>query len=423
MRSKRLIHVVWIVVALVALSGLASAQTKTKITFWSHTHPPMVELYEKLIAEYEALNPHVDIEYTAVPNNEFFMKMLTAMSTRTGPDVFAMSSTQIAAYLQRGTVAPILPEAFGFSSQEELVASYVGNALNAVTYNGAVYGVPSEFNASALLINTAHFREAGLDPDNPPRTWDEVVEYSRKLTVRDGNRLVRRGFDFYYLPNFYWLDFQNLLSQFGGHILSPDGKTAVLNDEAGVKALTFWYDLVHKEQLAGAQWSIRDSVDTLADFVNGSVSMMIAYPWAIGSLQGSPVWDDVKIVPLPQVNPERPVTHGYAYFWMVSNTAADKLEAWKFVNFLASHPLRWLHEVGFVQPKKGWSDDPKAQEFPFLDVWLDAMSKSDFGDLSPNWAEVSSAIQRAIESSIMNGVAPQRALDQAKREIDAALRQ
>ncbi len=422
MNHRRIAVPILVLVALLAIGATSVGAAKTTLTYWTHSHPPMVELTKKLIAEFEKENPDVKIEYTAVPNDQFFTKMLTAMSTGTGPDVFNMSATRIAAYLDSGVVMPVMPEAFGFKSEEELKNAWVPGTLGMASKNGTVYGVPSEYNVSALVINAAHFREAGLDPAKPPRTWDEVRSYAQKLTVTKNNQIVRRGFDFYYVPNFYWLDFGILMLQHKGHILDENGQ-CVINSQAGVDAMTMWYDMVYKDKVAGPQYSLKDSTNVMIDFARGDVSMFISYPWGLGLLQDSPVWNDTVVVPLPQMDLANPVTHCYGYYWMVNKDTRDGALAWKFVNHLASYPELWLKEVSFIQPRKGWTNTPEAKAFPYIDVWMDEMSKSTFGDMSPAWAEISSAIQRMVEKSIMNGVEPKKALDDAKKEIDAALKQ
>ncbi len=420
--KSRILRVLTVALVLVlVVSSFASA--KVTLTYWTHSHPPMVDLTKELIAEFEKQNPDIQIEYAVIPNNQFFTKMLTSMSTGTGPDVFNMSSTRIAAYLDSKAVMPVIPSAFGFKTQAELENAWVKGTLKAASKDGKIYGIPSEYNVSALVINAAHFKEAGLNPENAPKTWDELKKYAEKLTVRKGNQIVRRGFDFFYLPNFYWLDFGILLGQQGGTILNPAGTESVINSEADVKALRMWYDMVYKEKVAGPQYSLKDSTNPMIDYVNGNVSMFLAYPWSMGLLKDTPVWKDSVIVPLPQRDPAHPVTHAYGYYWMVYSGTKHPEEAWKFVNFLSSHPQRWLKNVSFIQPRKGWTNLPEAREFPFIEVWLDEMGKSSFGDRSARWAEISAAIQRAIEKSIMNGVDPKEALDQAKSEIDAALKQ
>ncbi|NLJ86466.1 MAG: ABC transporter substrate-binding protein [Firmicutes bacterium] len=405
---------------LLVVSSMASA--KTTITFWSHTHPPMVDLNYELIKEFEAANPDIKVEYTVIPNNHFFTKVLTAMSTGTGPDVMNMSSSQIPAYIESEVVLPVMPEAFGFANQAEMEDAWLTGAFDGVEHNGVIYGVPSEFNITSLIMNKRHMEEAGLDPAKPPKTWDEVLEYGEKLTVRKGGQVQRRGFDFFYVPNFYWVDYGMLLGQLGGSYLNAEQTEAVVNNEIGVNALKFWYDLVYDKKIAGPELSMMDSTNIMTDYIQETVSMSLAFPWSIGLLEDTPVWEDSIIVPLPQMDPDNPVSLAWAYYWMVNKDTKEAEAAWKFVNFLASHPERWLIDVSFVQPRKGWSDSPKAQEFPFLNVWLDEMENAWFGDRTSKWSEISSSVRMAIERSIMNGVEPQTSLDQAKQEIDAILK-
>lgn len=407
----------------VGLTGDVAA-AKTTITFWSHTHPPMVDYYKKLIAEYEKQNPDINIEYTVVPNNQFFTKMLTALSTGMGPDVMNMSSSQIATYSSKGVISPVLPEALGYKSQADLAKGWLPGTFQAVTFGGQIYGIPSEFNVSALLINTKFFKEAGLDPNKPPKTWDDVRKYSEALVKRQGDRIVRRGFDFPYLDNFYSQTFQILLMQNGGSVLNSDGTVATLNSEAGVKALGFWHDWVNKFKLGGPQYSLRDATNPAEDYASGKAAMFIAYPWVIPQVQANPeIWAATKIVPLPQVDPQHPVTFAYGYYWLVNKEARNKVEAWKFINFLASHPAGWLKEVGFIQPRNGWADTSAAEKFPFIDVWLSQMEVGNVGMTSVHNSEITASIRRAIENSIMNKMDPKLALDQAKQEIDKVISQ
>lgn len=418
-KSSRILMMALLCVVLVA----AVASAKTVVTYWTHTHPPMVDLNHKLIAEFEEQNPDIEIDYVVIPNNDFFTKALTAMSTGTGPDVINMSSgnSQISLYMESGVVAPVIPEAFGYANQDELVAAWAPGSLEGVYHDGLIYGIPSEYNTTALVINTKHFEEAGLDPNDPPQTWEELLEYGEKLTVRQGNQITRRGFDFLYAPNFFWVDFGNLLGQLGGSYLNEDHTKSTLNEEPAVKALQFWYDLVYDQEIAGPYLSMMDSTNIMTDFILETVSMSLVFPWSVELLQTTPVWEDSAIVPLPQVDPENPVNLAWAYYWMVNKDAADIEASWKFVNFLASHPERWLNEVGFVHPRMGWTDSAEAQAFPFINTWLGEMENSWFGDRTIHLSEILSSLRMAIERSIMDGVDPQTSLDQAAAEIDRLL--
>lgn len=177
------------------------------------------------------------------------------------------------------------------------------------------------------------------------------------------------------------------------------------------------------DKLGGPQYSLKDATNPVSDFTSNSVSMFIVYPWAVSALQASPVWKDTEIVPLPQEDPAHPVTHVYGYYWMVNKTSAHQQAAWKFVNFLSSHPQEWLTDVGFVQPKKGWTDSPAAQKFPFLNVWLESQRVAQPGEQSPKMPQIRTILQNMIESMFSNGVSPADALKAANSQINAALGQ
>lgn len=402
----------------------APAAPQTTITFWSHTHPPMVELYKKLIAEYERANPSGHVEYTIIPNNQFFAKVLTSMTTGTGPDVINMSSSQVFTYIDNNRVVPVDPAAFGVRSPQELEAVWRQGALAGATRRGKIYGIPSEYNVAVLVANADHFKAAGLNPADPIESWDDLVRIAQKLTVRQGDRITRRGFDFPYLQNFYSNTFQILLYQAGGSILNPQQTESVINSPAGVRALTFWRDVIRKYHIGGPEYSPRDATNPMQDYTSGDVSMFIAYPWTLPAAESNPtVYGATRVKLLPQFDPRRPATIAYAYYWMVNSESKNQPEAWKFINFLSSRPTRWLKEVGFVQPRKGWESTPEARNFPFLDVWLQAMEQSRFILQHPRVPEIGQTIIRAIERTIFNNVDPKASLDQAKREIDEVLKQ
>ena len=92
------------------------------------------------------------------------------------------------------------PTAFGAANPEEWEDRYVPGILDGLKHDGNIYGVICEASAPVLFYNKAHFLEAGLDPDAPPKTWDELIEMGKKLVKYDENgRMIRKAFDIVYL--------------------------------------------------------------------------------------------------------------------------------------------------------------------------------------------------------------------------------
>ncbi|MEA2527898.1 MAG: multiple sugar transport system substrate-binding protein [Thermomicrobiales bacterium] len=410
-------------------TGRVRAQDKVTIRFWTHTHPPMVDLNKQLIEQFQAANPDIEVQYDIIPNNEFATKMLTSMGTGTGPDVINMDDNQMRSiYIPRGLVQPVDPAALGYGSMEELQAAYIPGTFEGAAAEGQVYGLPSEFNVTAFAINTAAFQEAGLDPNAPPKTWEEVGTMGQKLVVKDGDTLTRRGFDFLYLhAGWYHNQLGTLMLQTGGTYVAEDGKTVTVNQPPTVQALQIWYDLIYKHKVADPNVASREATVPYQDFLDGKVAMSLLNPWGMGLVTPeSAVYEKYQVVPLPQVNPDAAATPLYAYYWAVNSQTTDEAKrqaAFKWVAFLASQPGPWLKNVNFIQPKLGWNELPEAKEFPFYDIWAGEMLKGKFLPVTPQAQEVDNIMKQTIESSLLTGVEPQEALDAAAPQIEAVLEQ
>lgn len=406
----------------------ATAQDKTTIRFWTHTHPPMVDLNKQLIEQFQAENPDIEVQYDIIPNNEFATKMLTSMGTGTGPDVINMDDNQMRSiYIPRGLVQPVDPVGLGYASMDELQAAYIPGTFEGAAVDGQVYGLPSEYNVTAFAINTAAFTEAGVDKA-AITTWDAVGTEGQKLVVKDGDNLTRRGFDFLYLhAGWYHNQLGTLMLQTGGTYTSEDGKTVTVNEPGTVAALQIWYDMIYKYKVADPNVASREATVPYQDFLDGNVAMTLLNPWGMGLVtEESAVYEKYEVVALPQVNPDAGANPLYAYYWAVNSQTTDeakKAAAFKWVAFLASQPGPWLKNVNFIQPKVGWNELPEAKEFPFYDVWAAEMLKGKFLPVTPEAQQVDEIMKNTIESSVLTGVEPQEALDGAKPQIEAVLEQ
>ncbi len=414
-----------------ASRGVRSARAADKVTikFWTHTHPPMIDQNKKLIEQFQAANPNIEVQYDIIPNNDFATKMLTSMGSGTGPDVINMDDNQMRAiYIPNGLIQPLDPAGVGYASADALQAAYIAGALEGSVAGGKVYGLPSEFNVTAFAINTDVFTKAGLDPKAPPKTWDELGTEGQKLVVKDGDTLTRRGFDFLYLhAGWYHNQLGTLMLQTGGTYVDADGKTVTVNQPGTVAALQIWYDMVNKYKIADPNVAGRDATVPYQDFLDGKVASTLLNPWGMALVTAdSAVYNKYAVVPLPQVKPDAGTNPLYAYYWAVNaqtTDAAKKAAAFKWVAFLASQPGEWLKNVNFIQPKVGWQDSAEAKAFPFFSVWASEMLKGKFLPIVPQSQQIDDIMKATIESSILTGVEPQKALDSAADQIKTVLSQ
>jgi multiple sugar transport system substrate-binding protein len=404
-----------------ATAAASEAAGPTTISFWTHTHPPMIEVYEKLIAEYEAANPNITVDYQTIPNNEFGTKMLTSLSGGTGPDIINMDDSALRGeYFPKGLLAPVDPAALGAASVDDLVARYVpGTLAGAMDDAGTLYGLPSEFNGTAMAINVAHFADAGLDPEAPIETWDDLVAAGQKLIAAGHTQ----AFSFLYLHSgWYSQQVQTLLHQTGGSI--ANGTEGALDSPEAQEALQLWVDLAGgSKSVADPNVTSREATVPFQDLATGVQSMAILYPWSMDQIAGTnpETYANLKVIPLPQFDPSNPSSRVYCYYWAVNKDSQVQAEAWKFVNFLSEHSEDFLTGTDFVQPLVGWEESPAAQEIPFIDTWGEAYATGKFDEVTEHYSEVQDVILKMVNDAVFDKVPVADATRSAADEVTRIL--
>jgi hypothetical protein len=161
--------------------------------------------------------------------------MQTAYAAGNGPTVWNLPIENSHEYIENGLVAPVDYEVVGFKNADDMRNQYADGMIDAVYQDGDFYGIPLELTNWCIYVDKAVFRLAGLDPEKDyPKTWEDMVEVSKKIVLRDGDIITRRGFDFRYSYSLTY--FVPMVEQLGGSLSDTEG---CVNEEAWIKALTF----------------------------------------------------------------------------------------------------------------------------------------------------------------------------------------
>ncbi len=237
--KKHRVLAVLSVLGFMFISGLGPAAAKDMvITFWTHEDPNRMEIETRYIEEFEAANPGIKIERVVNSSSKMPELLLTAFAANQGPHIFNTQIEDEYAYIVYGRVAPVDLGAAGYASYDELRDTYIPKVLDPVSVDGKIYGLPLELTNWCPFVNKNVFRSAGLDPDKDyPKTWEEMMSVSEKLVIRDGDILIRRGFDFRY--PYYLVSIMPMVEQLGGKLVSDDG-TAIINDETSSNFKAIW---------------------------------------------------------------------------------------------------------------------------------------------------------------------------------------
>jgi multiple sugar transport system substrate-binding protein len=427
MHKRSLLVLLMLAVMLTLLGAAVHAQDKTVVTFWKHSHPPADEFAQVVIDEFEAANPDIDIQMEVIPSGDYIPRVLAAAAGGQLPDLYDINDANHALFVDRGLLAPVDAAAFGFADQAALEEAYVPGSLDPFKgADGAIYGMPFEYNSWVMVINDSMFREAGLDPDTDyPKTWEEVGEIGAKLAQVQDGVFQRQGFAWNLLtPGWTMLQFSPLVYQLGGSILSDDDKggECALNSEAGVKALQTMKDMYYTYNAGAPGINLSTAQDAMVDFNQSRVGMWILGPWAVPTLNNPDIVDDIHIIPLPQMaDATREVVMLSSWVWIVNAGSPVTEAAWKFTNFAQEQGDRWLSSSGYILPRLGWQDAPSAQEFPGLEIFVDQMQYGRPRLIHPKAGEIGTIIHQTVQDAVLNNMDAQEALDSACSQINDVL--
>jgi ABC-type glycerol-3-phosphate transport system substrate-binding protein len=397
-------------------SGAASSSQQVKVVYWAHNFEPRVRLDEKYIAEFMEANPDIIVEYEVIPS-DFDAKLRTALAAGTGPDLFAQWNGDIGTFYAEEAISPVIPEALGFGSQQELMDLYLSpeNILQGATFEGILYGIPNEVSIYACYVNRALFEEAGLDPDADfPATWEQMVDVATQLTIRDADgKLVQQGFDF------DWGAAAWMFLQYGAMVRQLGGSELDLNTPEAAQAMQYWVDWANNGLGGPAYWTSQTD-----DFMAGRVAIKCGMgSWAKPLAEEAGIDYTVKPVPIFQDAANRNHFDTYAYFHMVNARSASEVQeaAWKLAWYLDSHPVDYLENTGLLQPQKVLVDSEEFQNVEFLDVFLAEMEVSMYSPRIPRFLEVADVLMRARDRAVVEGMDVAESLSIAQDEINAIL--
>jgi multiple sugar transport system substrate-binding protein len=376
--------------------------------------------------EYEKKSPGTKIDVRAFPGGEMRAKVFTGLSSGAGPTIFDLFSADFLNVATRNIAAPVDWSAMGYASADEFAKQWVPTAINATQYEGKYYAVPFLGNAFSLFINKKHFVDAGLNPEtDAPKTWEDLARVAEKLTVRQGDRLVRRGYDLPYAQGQNWWSnqFNMMTRQAGGEVLSQDGAKATLNGEAGQRALTLLADLVHKYKVTAPGLGTATPVLPNQDFVEQTTSMWFSGNWAIDTFpKDSEIRKNFMVVPTPQFNPSKPRSLISGWWWFVAANASNdqRREAWRFLQFILE-PGEQLAATGLLMPKRSIIDSAEWKAFPFHAAFQRDLEAGEWTFSSVKYPEIEGEIAKAMERAVVNTQAPKASLDEAAANIDRIL--
>ncbi|MBD3309388.1 extracellular solute-binding protein [candidate division KSB3 bacterium] len=411
----------------ITLTTAALAAEEVKLTYWTHwcSNGDYEYFWPKAAEQFNAEHPDVDFEFelVCVPYEGYEAKYTSAFQAGKGPDLFnGMPHTWAGQY---GAADP-MPADIAESLEQVLVKPAQEWGL----FNGVRYGMPYEGgNFMMMFINTDMFVEAGLDPDDPPETFDELLEYAKKLTKYDeqGN-ITQAGYGIRWKGHPFGIADKAMpfVHAWGGQLLSWDEKKAsgYVNSPESVAGIEFYGELVNEHKVASIE------VDNpVGMFAQGLAGIIFRESWLPGWLQKNAPHINYKVYPMPVAAMEPGVYTSFAWAIMVNKNApeANKKWAWEFFKWYINNPE--LRKEHYIEANILPSFEDTASQEPFTsrpdyEAWKTMIQ----GRTAPSYYippahEVLQAFGQAVLDVLYDKADAQTALDQAAAQIDEILAQ
>jgi ABC-type glycerol-3-phosphate transport system substrate-binding protein len=385
----------------------------------------LLRLAERFRSEHPATTPNL----TAVPGNqEFLQKLETAFAGGQPPHAFALDIIWPARFVARRLLQPL--DAWfsrsgrtGTGTQLDRT-DFVPAALDACTIGGTVYALPMMLSVLLLYWNAHHFAQAGLDPEHPPETWDDLLRLSGALTLPDPaapSGVRRWGFQIPGPAGWNIWAWQCFLWQRGGELLSADGRHSRFAEQPGIDALDFWIELAQRRRTATLE-------PGLAPFERGHVAMIIQTLTPIGSMARTAPDVALRSAVLPRDVQAATNTGGWLWGLAAGNglRPIDLDGAAEWIRwFSAPEQLgTWNAETGFIPPRYSAQATASWRAASAGPLWRAALASLPIARTRPKFAaylEWSAPLGTAIERAVRGELSARDALESASQEADAVL--
>lgn len=411
----------------------ASSEKPVEITFWHSMGGKNGQAITKMVNDFNST--HKDIKVNAQYQGKYdeaINKLKSAKKGNGGPDVMQVYDIGTRFMIDSNWAVPMQ----NFIDEEKYDTSQLEpNILGYYTVNNKLYSMPFNTSTPILYYNKSAFKEAGLDPNTPPKTFADVEKDAAKLTKKDSSgKVTQYG---YSMAIYGWFFEQFIVKQGANYANNGNGRdaapTAVDFDKngSGAKILNEWKKLVDSGNVGNFG---RNEDDTENAFIAGKTAMYIESTADLSTvLSGVGGRFDVGTAFLPSFDgmQDGGVSIGGASLWALDNKdTAKQKAAWEFIKFMVSSDEQayWNTQTGYFPVTQKAYDNQvmkdnlkKSPQFQTAIDQLHASPKTAKGALMSVFPEARQTVETNIEQMLQNKQSPEDAVKNSAKSINDAI--
>jgi len=407
-------------------TGSTGANGQVNLVLWmGYTPPPPAsqgveyESLKGLIAKFTQLHPNIHIRMEYVDNDYALQKVTVALQGGEQPDIS----------YQYGTNMPQVAQASELVNLTNIVkqpqygwTDFGPGERDVATVNGKVLGIPALVDNLAVVYNKTLFAEHHLATPGPGWTWSQLAADAKAITD-PSQKIFGLTFPADGSETTVW-EYEAMLWEAGGHILTSDNTKAAFNAPAGVEALTWLRQMQQAHALYLDFHPDAGNSETL--FNSGKLGMIITGPWDLSSFPN--VHYGVQIMPSWAPGGSHQTISGPDN-WVIFNNGPARVKAsLEFLQFLTS-PANLLQNsmaTGDLPTKLSVVSMPGFADFnvKFPGAGVFAANLKNVEQARPQIAQyprISAALGREVVEALLGQTSPQTALNSAAQQANSYL--
>ncbi|MEO3781920.1 ABC transporter substrate-binding protein [Actinocorallia sp. B10E7] len=394
---------------------------------------PWTDTFNELVGAFQKAHPNIKVTAqkpqgnSANPATDTIPSLQNQLATGNPPDVVQLGFSDLDFTVNRLKAVP-LDDMVG---REEVDANFDGAehpyapAVRTLgDWNGKTYGVPFVLSTPVLYFNTDLFRKAGLDPEKPPKTWDEVKAAAQAIKSKGGEDgvyvdcLTKAAKD--------WC-FQALALSNGGRVISEDRTRLTFAEPPVADTVRAMQDLVKSGLMPN-----RTQMQAVEAFSRGDLGMILETSAVQGTfLKGAAGEWELGAAAMPGFGdePAQPTNSGAALY-VFAKDPAKRRAAWELIKFLTGEEAYTTisTKIGYLPLRTGLVDDPDglkpwAEKNPLIRPNLEQLARMRPWTSMPgdHYLQVRDEMMSAVENAVFQGADVDSTLKAAQDRLTGLL--
>lgn len=405
MKEKYIFIIAAILYVLLVYTTWDTAITKSPdgriiITFW-HTYNDHEErILRRIISKWEKTNKDYTIRPVRIPFDGHKPKIRTALTVGQGPDMARVDWSFVSELALKKGVVNL--DGIGF---EEISGRYVQAPLRTGFIDGKHYSIPDQTTCVALFYNKEMFAKAGL-PDSAPTTWEEFIEYGKKLTTDGG----QYGFAMY---NTLWWHLP-IINTFGAPIMDETGSKSLVTSPETIEAINFIASLYKEHKIEASAWAT-GRTDPESGFLNRRYAMIFMGSWNLARFRETDLDFGVGLIP---AGPEGSSTNVGGTNVVIFKCSEHQQASYDFLTFFtnAENQALWCSQLNQLPINTGAYDLVEFEDKD-LQVFMEQMRHARANPIISNYDMLEDIFNPEMETVLRGLKSAETAMQDVKRRL------